>query len=127
MNVETNHMLDNPAGQLDAPRSSASLTQTRQGSEAWTEEEQQESLMQACTPGRRSVLSAVLSSCQAYLAFINKEVESCILGHGALGIGRLPTLNHQGVPTLDPRGPMGEGSSIAMQGVGCVDGKETEN
>lgn len=43
-------------------------------------------------------------------------------------IGRLPTLNHQGVPTLDPAGgPLGEGSSIAMQGVGCVDGKETEN
>lgn len=84
--------------------------------------------MQACTPGRRSVLSAVLSSCQAYLAFINKEVESCSLGHGALSIGRLPTLNHQGVPTLDPAGgPLGEGSSIAMQGVGCVDGKETEN
>lgn len=59
---------------------------------------------------------------------MNKEVESCSLGHGALSIGRLPTLNHQGVPTLDPAGgPLGEGSSIAMQGVGCVDGKETEN
>ena len=85
--------------------------------------------MQACTPGRRSVLSAVLSFCQAYLAFINKEVESCSLGHGAmLSIGRLPTLNHPGVPTLDPAmGPMGEGSSIAMQGVECVAGRETEN
>ena len=31
-------MLDNPAGQLNPPRSSANLTQTRQGSEAWTED-----------------------------------------------------------------------------------------